>query len=85
MHMFDLFVQMHNVLKPLRVISPSFQHIKLDKKKAEAFPELLEVLKCHTRSMEFMIQFKKNPTIGDFGCKVCKENLFKPVRMPRSV
>jgi hypothetical protein len=36
-------------------VSPSsFQHIKLDMKKAKEFPELLEVLKCHSRSTDFI-------------------------------
>ena len=76
---------MDTVLQPIRAIIPSLQHIKLDKKKAEAFPELLKVLKCHTWSPEFMIQCFKEPLIGDCVCKACKEDLFKPVRMPRSI
>jgi len=76
---------MQDVLKPLKGISPRLQHIKLDKKKAEAFPELLKVLKCYTRSTEFMIQFFKEPLIGDCDCEACNQDLFKPARMPRSV
>jgi len=54
-----MFVQMHKVLHPLRAINPNLRHIKLDKKKAEAFPELLKVFKCHTRSTEIMTQIFK--------------------------
>ena len=50
-------MQMDKVLAPLKKISPLLKHIKLDKKKAEAFPELLTVLQCHTQCTDFMIQF----------------------------
>ena len=81
-----MFVHVDNALQPLRATNPSLQHIKLDKKKAdEAFSELLKVLKCHTRSTEFMMHFFKEPLIVDCVCKACKEDPFTPVRMPRSI
>jgi len=43
------------VLGPLNRISSRLQHIKVDKKKASSFPELFKVLKCHSRSIDFMI------------------------------
>ena len=73
------------VLGPLKSICPRLQHDKLDKKKAEAFPELLEVLKCHSRRTHFMIQFFKKQLIVDCDCKACRDSLFKVVRMPPSV
>jgi hypothetical protein len=76
---------MERVLIPLKKIDPLLQHIRLDKKKAESFPELLLVLKNHTQSTDFMIQFFKKPLIEDCNCKACSENVFKPVRMPLSV
>ena len=48
---------MDTVLRSLRDINTSLQQIKLDKKKAEAFPKLLKVLKWHTRSTDYMIPF----------------------------
>jgi hypothetical protein len=48
-------MQINKVLVVLRLINPLIHHIKLDKKKAEAFLELLEVLKYHTQSTEIMI------------------------------
>ena len=60
-----MLMQMNKVLDPLRLINPLLQHIKLDKKKADAFLELLEVLKCHTRSTEIMIQFFKHSIIKE--------------------
>ena len=79
-------MQMNKVLDPLRMIKPLLQHIKLDKKKAEAFPELLEVLKCHTQSTEFMIQFFKHAINKENCiCKACSAGIIKQVRMPPSV
>ncbi len=74
-----------DVLGPLKRISPGLQHIKLDKKKAEAFPELLKVLECHSRSSDFMIQFFKQPLIENCDCKACSDCLFNDVRMSPSV
>ncbi len=55
---YNIFLmQIDKVLAPLKKINPLLEHIKLDKKKAEAFPELLTVLKCHTQCSDFMIQF----------------------------
>ena len=69
----------------MRRICPSLEHIKLDKKGAEAFPELLEVLKCHSQSTDYMIQFFKEPVVKNCSCKGCCDGLIKPVRMPRQV
>ena len=80
-----IFLQMMQVLGPLKRIIPRLQHIKLDKKKAEAFPELLKVLKCHSRSTDFMIQFFKQPLIENCDCKACSDCRFNDVRIPPSV
>jgi hypothetical protein len=48
-------------LAPLRKICPSLEHIKLDKKKSQAYPDLLKVLDEHTQSTDYMIQFWKKP------------------------
>ena len=50
---------MNKLLDPLKKIDPLLQHIKLDKKKVESFPDLLLVLKNRTQSTDFMIQFFK--------------------------
>ena len=76
---------MNKVLDPLKKIEPLLQHIKLDKKKAESFPDLLLVLKNHTQSTDFMIQFFKKPLVENCNCKACNESVFKPVRMPQPV
>ncbi len=75
---------MNKVLDRLK-INPLLQHVKLDKKKAESFPDLLLVLKNHTKSTDFMIQFFKQPLVESCKCKACSENIFKLVRMPYSV
>ena len=80
-----MFMQIDKVLEPLRLINPLLQHIKLDKKKSEAFPELLEVLKCHTQSTEFMVQFFKHSIKENCMCKACSDGIIKQVRMPQSV
>ena len=50
-------MQMDKVSAPLKKINPLLEHIKLDKKKTEAVPELLTVLKCHTQCSDFMIRY----------------------------
>jgi hypothetical protein len=72
-------------LAPLKSINPSLQHIKLNKKRAESFPDLLKVMECHTRSTDYMIQFFSEPLIENCACKGFSNGLFKPVRMPRQV
>jgi hypothetical protein len=77
---------MGRVLNPLRLINSLLQHTKLDKKKAGDFPELLEVVKYHTHSKEFTIQFFKHPIIPqDCICKACSGGILKLVRMPQSI
>ena len=76
---------MDKVLEPLKGISPLLQHIKLDKKKAEAFPDLLKVLECHTQSADCMIQFFKEPLVDNCKCKGCTEGIIQHARMPRAV
>ncbi len=72
-------------LAPLKSISPSLEHIKLDKKKAESFPDMLKVMECHMRSTDYMIQFFKEPLVENCTCIGCSNGLFKHVRMPRQV
>ncbi len=66
----------------LKITSLRLQYIKLDKKKAEAFPERLEDLKWYSRSTNFMIQLFKKSLIADCNCKACNDCHFKVVRMP---
>ena len=73
------------VLRPLSKISPLLQHIKLDKKKADSFPELLLDLQNHTQSTDFMVQFLKQPRVESCNCQACSDNVFKHVRMLESV
>jgi hypothetical protein len=57
---------MDRVVGPLRKIRLLLQHIKLDKKKADEFPELFLVLKNHTQSTDFIVQFCKQPRVENF-------------------
>jgi hypothetical protein len=54
---------MMKALGTLKSIYPSFEHIELDKKRAEYFSDLLEDLKCHTKGTEYMIKFFKDPLL----------------------
>jgi hypothetical protein len=76
---------MLKVLGSLRSICPALQHIKLDKKRAEEFPDLLQVLKSHSQSCDYMIQFFKEPLIENRKCKACNDRLIKHVRMLREL
>jgi hypothetical protein len=67
----------------LKTISPILKHIKLDKKHPKAFPELLQVLKCHTQSTDYIIIFFKESLVSSCTCEACTKGLFKPLRMPR--
>ena len=70
------------VLGTLRSICPSLENIKLDKKRAESFLDLLQVFECHTRSTDYMIQFFKEPVVNNCSCKGCNNGVIKVVRMP---
>ena len=74
-----------NVLSALKRVSPNRKHIKLDKKRAQGFPDLLNVLECHTRSIDYMIPFFKEPLIENCSCKGCTNGIIKVVRIPRTV
>ena len=73
---------MIELLGTLKSICPSLQNIKLDKKRAESFPDLLQIFECHTRSTDYMIQFLKEPLVHNCSCKGCNDGLIKVVRMP---
>jgi hypothetical protein len=66
-------------------ISPSLKHIKLDKKQAEQFPELQQVLKCHSQSTDYMIQLFKKAVVKNCTCKACTPGIMKLARMSRAV
>jgi len=76
---------MVKVLGCLRSIYPSLKHIKLDKKRAKEFPDLVQVLECHSQSCDYMTQLLKEHLIKDCSCKACMNRLIKHVRMPREV
>jgi hypothetical protein len=73
------------VLRSLQRISPSLEHIKLDKKRVEEFPDLVHVLKGHSQSTGCMIQFFKEPVNKNCTCKGCITGIIKLVRMSRAV
>ena len=76
---------MVQVLRNLKSICPSLLNIKLDKKKAEAFPDILQVLECHSRSTDYMIQVFKESLVENCCCKGCRNGVIKDLRMPRYV
>ncbi len=69
----------------LKRIAPNLEHIKLDKKQSEAFPELLQVLQCHAQCTDYVIQFFKESLVSNCICKGCSDGLFKLSRMARQV
>ena len=73
---------MIELLGTLKSICPSLQNIKLDKKRAESFPDLLQVIECHSRSTDYMIRFFKEPVVKNCSCKGCSTGVIKVVRMP---
>ena len=68
---------MNQVLRNLKIISPSLQNIKLDKKRAEVFPDLLQVLECHSTSCDYIIQFFKNHLIACLHLQGVHESLIQ--------
>jgi hypothetical protein len=69
----------------LKRISPYLKHNQLDKRRENAFPYLLQVLKCHSQNTDYMIHFVKEPLMKNCSCKEFCNDLFKPVRMSRHV
>ena len=47
--------------------------------------EILKVLKNHTSSSDYAIQFFKQPRVDNCDCKACGLDMFQPLRMPASV
>jgi hypothetical protein len=76
---------MSKLLRSLQRITPSLEHIKLDKKRVEEFPELVQVLKGHSQSTDYTTQFFKEPVNKNCTCKGCTTGILKLVRMPRVV
>jgi hypothetical protein len=76
---------MDKVLDKLKIIDTDLKHIKLDEKHAEAFLDLLYVLKCHARATDYIIQFFKESLVTNCRCEGCTKGLFKPVRMPWAI
>jgi hypothetical protein len=70
----------------LQRFEPYIKKLKVTRKKALAkHPELLKVLKNHTRARDYMIQIVKNPLCTPHmvcACKACELGLFQPLRMP---
>jgi hypothetical protein len=81
--------QMQNVLAILQRIEPGLKEIKITRKEAHgAYPELMKVIKNHSRASDYMIQFVKEPLVKSpnrCDCKACELGLFKSLRMPREV
>ena len=81
-----LCAQLGSVLAILQKIELGLKELKITRKEAPgAYPHSMKVLKNHTRSSDYMIQFMKKPISGDSNmcdCKACELDLFKPLRMP---
>ncbi len=71
----------------LQRIEASLKEIKITRKEVPgAYPELMKVLKNHSRASDYMIQFVKEPLVSspnDYDCKACELGLFESFRMPR--
>ncbi len=75
------------MLALLQRIEPGLKELKVTRKEAPAsYPELMKVIKNHTRSSDYMVQFMKKPIAIDSSnmcdCKACELGLFMPQRMP---
>ena len=80
-------VQLQVVLDVLQKIEPGLNELKVTRKEAAKYPNLLKVLKNHTKSNDYMVQFLKSllcspPQVCD--CRACELGIFKPLRMPIS-
>ena len=78
---------MQNVLAILQRIEPHLKELKITRKEAPgAYPELMKVIKNHSRASDYMIQLVKEPLLASpnvCDCKACELGLFKSLRMPR--
>ena len=81
-------MQVQVVLDVLQKIEPGLNELKVNRKEAASkHKEQLKVLKNHSRSSDYMIQFVKSPLCTPpriFDCKACVQRLFQPLRMPIS-
>ncbi len=81
-------MQVQAVLDVLRKIEPGLNELKITRKDAASkYPELMKVLKNHTRSSDYMVQFVKSPLCTTplvCDCKACEKGIFQPLRMPIS-
>ena len=72
----------------MQQIELGLKKLKLTRKEAPAaYPELMKVIKNHTRSRDYIIQFMKKPIAIDSNdvfcdCKACQLGLFMSTRMP---
>ena len=76
---------MLKVLGSLMSICPNLWHIKLDKKRAHELRDMLQVLKSHSKSYNYTIQFFMEPLIENCKCKACNDRVIKHVCMPREI
>jgi hypothetical protein len=72
---------MAQVLRILKSICPSLLNIKSDKKKAEPFPDILQVLECHSRNTDSIIHLFKEPSVESCSCKGCRNGVIKDLHM----
>ncbi len=79
-------MQISTLSNLLEKIQPGLGNVKLTRQNAVSKgPEILKVLKNHTNSSDYIIQFFKQPRVDNCDCKACKLDLFQPLRMPTTV
>jgi len=61
-------IKMEKVVEKFKIIDPKFKDIKLDKKKSEKFPDILQALKFHSQSTDFTIKFFKESLVSNCTC-----------------
>ena len=76
-------LQVQSVLDVLRKIELGLNELKITRKDAASkYPEMLKVLKNHTRSSDYMVQFVKSPLCTPplvCDCKACENGIFQPL------
>ena len=68
------------------MIQPGLPELKITRQNADSqYSELMNVMKNHIRSSDYMVQYFKKSLVGPCDCKACQLGLWEPLRMPESV
>ena len=70
---------MDSISSALRRLCPRLSNLaKVNRSNYNEYPEIQEVMACHTRSSIYLVQFFKEPLVAPCGCQACRLQLWEP-------